>query len=72
LHACRSTLEDPRTLVEIGLGERHPDEMREILMVRDRSAAGKTAPPHGLCLMQVKYGRRRRSREYGKVQDKSE
>jgi len=60
------------TLVEIGLGERHPDEMREILMVRDRSAAGKTAPPHGLCLMQVKYGRRRRSREYGKVQDKSE
>lgn len=47
------------TLVEIGLGRRHPDEMRAILEARDRSVAGKTAPPHGLCLVQVKYGRKR-------------
>lgn len=47
------------TLVEIGLGRRHPEEMRAILEARDRSVAGKTAPPHGLCLVQVKYGRKR-------------
>ncbi|MCS7264546.1 MAG: tRNA pseudouridine(38-40) synthase TruA [Armatimonadetes bacterium] len=47
------------TLVEIGLGEKQPEEMRAILESRHRSAAGKTAPPQGLCLMQVKYGKRR-------------
>lgn len=47
------------TLVEIGLGQREPDEMGAILYARDRKAAGKTAPPHGLCLLQVKYGRRK-------------
>jgi tRNA pseudouridine38-40 synthase len=45
------------TLVEIGLGKRHPEEMRQILDARDRTVAGKTAPPHGLCLWRVKYGR---------------
>ncbi len=47
------------TLVEIGLGRRKPEDMEAILEARDRTVAGKTAPPHGLCLMQVKYGRRR-------------
>jgi len=60
------------TLVEIGLGKRHYEEMRDILLARDRSAAGKTAPPHGLCLMQVKYGRRRRGYEHGEIQDEDE
>ncbi|MCX7642460.1 MAG: tRNA pseudouridine(38-40) synthase TruA [Armatimonadetes bacterium] len=46
------------TLVEIGLGQRSPEEMRAILEARDRSVAGKTAPPHGLCLVRVKYGRK--------------
>ncbi|MCX7968330.1 MAG: tRNA pseudouridine(38-40) synthase TruA [Armatimonadetes bacterium] len=46
------------TLVEIGLGRRTPEDMRAILEARNRSVAGKTAPPHGLCLMKVKYGRR--------------
>ncbi len=46
------------TLVEIGLGKRQPEEMRAILEARNRSAAGKTAPPHGLCLLEVKYGRK--------------
>ncbi|MFA0751073.1 MAG: hypothetical protein SLRJCFUN_001476 [Candidatus Fervidibacter sp.] len=46
------------TLVEVGEGKRHPDEMRYILEARDRTVAGKTAPPQGLCLWQVKYGRK--------------
>lgn len=47
------------TLVDIGLGRRSPDEMNAVLAARDRAAAGKTAPPHGLCLVQVKYKRER-------------
>ncbi len=46
------------TLVEIGLAVRQPEEMCAILEAKDRSAAGKTAPAHGLCLVAVKYGRR--------------
>ena len=43
------------TVVEVGLGKRTPDSITEILRSRDRSAAGQTAPPHGLCLMRVDY-----------------
>jgi tRNA pseudouridine38-40 synthase len=43
------------TVVEVGLGKRTPDSLTEILRSRDRSAAGQTAPPHGLCLMRVDY-----------------
>jgi tRNA pseudouridine38-40 synthase len=43
------------TLVEIGLGRRNADEMPRILASRDRSQAGRTAPPCGLCLMKVEY-----------------
>lgn len=43
------------TLIEIGLGERSPGEMKEILQKTDRQAAGFTAPPEGLFLEQVKY-----------------
>jgi len=45
------------TLVEIGLGQRPAAAMRDLLAVRDRRQAGVTAPPHGLCLTEVKYGR---------------
>jgi len=31
------------------------EQLREILALRDRSAAGQSAPAHGLCLMEVKY-----------------
>ncbi len=43
------------TLVEIGKGEKQPEEMEKILQAKDRSLAGKTLPPHGLFLMNVEY-----------------
>ena len=43
------------TLVEVGLGKRTPESLTTILHARDRSAAGKTAPPQGLFLMRVDY-----------------
>ena len=43
------------TVVEVGLGKRNPDSLPGVLQARDRSAAGQTAPPHGLCLMRVDY-----------------
>lgn len=41
------------TLMEIGRGNRKPEQMKEILALRDRQAAGPTAPACGLTL--VKY-----------------
>lgn len=43
------------TLVEVGLGHRPAKSLTAILNAHDRSAAGKTAPPQGLCLMRVDY-----------------
>ena len=43
------------TVVEVGLGKRTPGSMVDVLQARDRSAAGQTAPPHGLCLTRVDY-----------------
>jgi len=43
------------TLVDIGKGRLKADELPGILAARDRSKAGKTAPPHGLCLEEVWY-----------------
>jgi len=43
------------TLLEIGQGQYEPTSMAGILQARDRSAAGPTAPPHGLWLMRVFY-----------------
>ena len=43
------------TIVEIGRGERTPDEMTTILAARSREQAGKTAPPQGLTLWSVSY-----------------
>jgi tRNA pseudouridine38-40 synthase len=42
-------------LVEVGQGKRSPNEIGPILEGCDRRLAGKTAPPHGLFLMEVKY-----------------
>jgi tRNA pseudouridine38-40 synthase len=44
------------TLVEVGLGARAPASLAEVLASGDRSRAGPTAPPQGLCLEQVFYG----------------
>lgn len=43
------------TLVEVGLQKRTVESMETILDARHRSAAGKTAPAHGLYLMRVDY-----------------
>jgi tRNA pseudouridine38-40 synthase len=43
------------TLVEIGLGERAPTALGELLSGRDRTKAGATAPAHGLTLVAVRY-----------------
>ena len=43
------------TLVEVGKGERTPQAFADLLEARDRIKAGKTAPPHGLYLIEVKY-----------------
>jgi tRNA pseudouridine38-40 synthase len=43
------------TLVDVGLGKTLPAEFKQILQSRDRTKAGATAPPQGLCLVEVKY-----------------
>ncbi len=43
------------TLAEVGLHKRPPDRLTHILDARDRSAAGKTAPPQGLFIVRVDY-----------------
>lgn len=43
------------TLVEIGRGQRPASDMARLLAAPDRSAAGRTAPPHGLFLVNVLY-----------------
>ncbi|MGA3220416.1 MAG: tRNA pseudouridine synthase A [Acidimicrobiales bacterium] len=49
------------TLVEVGAGRRKAGETASVLAARDRAAAGPVAPPHGLCLWEVKYHAYRRS-----------
>ena len=43
------------TLLEVGLGMRKPGEMKMILNAMNREAAGITAPPEGLFLVNVEY-----------------
>lgn len=43
------------TLVDAGLGKITSDDFKKILLSKNRSMAGATAPPHGLFLMKVKY-----------------
>lgn len=45
------------TLVEIGRGARPASDVAGLLASPDRSAAGRTAPPHGLFLVRVDYSR---------------
>ncbi len=43
------------TLVEVGLGKVTPNDVLHILKSRDRTKAGRTAPPQGLYLVRVSY-----------------
>lgn len=56
------------TLIQVGLGDRPSRDLTHVLAARDRTAAGPTAPPHGLCLVRVKYDRvLRRGRPRGRI-----
>ena len=43
------------TLVEVGHAKRQPQSLEDVLTLKDRTAAGRTAPPQGLFLVQVDY-----------------
>jgi tRNA pseudouridine38-40 synthase len=43
------------TLIEVGNGKRGPEDIKTILLSKDRRKAGKTAKPEGLCLVDVWY-----------------
>ncbi len=44
------------TLISVGVGEFAPESLPEILQKKDRSAAGPTAPAHGLTMIGINYG----------------
>lgn len=44
------------TLLEVGAGRRPLDDIHRALETGERRFAGKTLPPHGLCLEEVTYG----------------
>lgn len=43
------------SLVDVGVGRRDEKWLADALAARDRRAAGRTAPPQGLCLLKVYY-----------------
>jgi tRNA pseudouridine38-40 synthase len=43
------------TLAEVGLGAATPDDVARVRDSLDRTQAGRTAPPQGLCLVRVHY-----------------
>ena len=43
------------TLIKIGRGQIEPEAMAQMIAAEDREAAGPTAHPQGLYLMEVKY-----------------
>ena len=43
------------TIVDVGLGKIKVEDLPEIIEAKDRTRAGKTLPPHGLYLVQVRY-----------------
>ena len=43
------------TLIKVGAGELAPADMQQILEACDRSAAGPTAPAHGLTMIGLEY-----------------
>lgn len=53
------------TLVDVGLGRRSAESVGDALAARDRSAAGRVAPPTGLTLWSVDYSGRRWDADVG-------
>jgi tRNA pseudouridine38-40 synthase len=47
------------TLVEVGLGRFTPEDVKQMLRSRDRTKAGRAAPPQGLYLVTVFYSERK-------------
>lgn len=45
------------TLIRVGRGFYAPEKVKEILEAKERTEAGVTAPPEGLCLMEIRYGK---------------
>ncbi len=43
------------TLLQAGTGKIRPEDIKEILDAKDRSAAGPTAPAHGLTMIGIQY-----------------
>lgn len=43
------------TLIDVGIGKIKPEQIKDIIEGKDRGKAGKTAPPQGLCLVEVYY-----------------
>ncbi|MBN1180413.1 MAG: tRNA pseudouridine(38-40) synthase TruA [Anaerolineae bacterium] len=43
------------TLLQVGLGRMTVAEFQDVLAARGRLQSGPAAPPHGLCLVEVKY-----------------
>ena len=43
------------TLVQVGKGQLSADDVAQMLEAKDRTAAGQTAPPQGLTLMNIEY-----------------
>ena len=60
------------TLVEVGLGKRDKTWPAEILDMKDRKAAGQTAPAKGLFLVSVTYAKDRELRQAIESADKSQ
>lgn len=43
------------TLIEVGMGRREPETVRQAIEKADRTLAGPTAPAHGLTLVKIEY-----------------
>jgi tRNA pseudouridine38-40 synthase len=43
------------TMIDIGLEKYPPDNIRDIIMEQNRTAAGTSVPPQGLYLAKIKY-----------------
>ena len=41
------------TLMQVGKGQLQPQDVKEMLDAKDRTAAGQTAPPQGLTLVNI-------------------